>query len=167
MKSVLFIAASVEWWHCSETKTALITHHGYICCCQIFTQCQTSCSSFCPSGKQARGGQEAGMDTARVADLSRPEGLCHIVSCSAIKKKCWGQPSKAAVAGRLAGHWQAHGRSWVVTFVSLVFSPSLINCQDLTFAHPILFLAGERRSKRLMGAQLLSQIKPPHTDKMN
>lgn len=105
---------------------------------------------FAPPANRLGVGKRLGMDTTKMADLHWPEGLCHIVSCSAIKPGGRGQSSKGAIAWRLAGRWQAHGRWWAVAFVSLgFFSLHSLNCQDLAFALwiPFPILLGKEETR--------------------
>lgn len=131
----------------SVAKTVLITRWCFGCCWTMFAQCQGFLSPpHHPTSLEweAWGGQEIG----RVQSWdSWPElvwGIVHIINVMLShedwkqrKKVRGGLPSRVPAARRLAGHWFACGRWWVI---SLMSPPCFFPCVKLPLSWPINFL---------------------------
>lgn len=130
----------------SVAKTILITHWCFGCCWTMFAQCQ----GFLPPahltlvsrhgvGKRL-GGHKAG---TAVQNWSG-DSPSYTVLCSAMKigsrgrraERCFQVPSRVAAARRLAGHWFACGRWWVI---SLMPPPCCFASVELPLSWPINF----------------------------
>lgn len=128
MELIFFTAARMVLCFIFAIKTVLITQQCFTCCWAVLARGQGLLFLTLPPPQSRLGlGKRLGGHTARTADLNRLQKYSIPYNVMLSNKTGSGEGgrrvklSKVAIARRLAGHWPAGGRWWVIAFASLGF----------------------------------------------